>query len=354
MLCHPLTAGLSRLAVAATVIAASVAAPALVEAARAETYAGKTLVVGVWGGDIERLIRAHVVEPLEKATGAKVELLLGGTGDRLAKLYAERTHPTMDVAFLNIYEAPQAQKDGIVDAPDADAPYAKAIWPGMNNGCYAMSLNGLGIAYSKKAIDHPPEWADLWQDANKGKIALPPYPSSEDDGFLAVAARLAGADEHAPDKAFAKLAALKPIAATYTSLDQVFALMDSGDVTMAPMIGGYAMAALQKDSNIGFVYPKSPGPVLVRDMLCLVANRPNPELAQRFAALALGVDTQTAYATELYFGPTNMNVKVPADMAGNVIASPEQVKSLLTLDWPYIISQRSVWTDRWNKEIMAN
>ena len=344
-----LTTTTLRVGAVAALLAAGLCGPA-----RAQDQSGKTLVVGVWGGDIERLIRAHVVAPLEQQTGAKVELLLGGTGDRLAKLYAERTHPTMDVAFLNIYEAPQAQKDGIVDPPDASAPYAKAIWPGMNNGCYAMSLNGLGIAYSKQAIDHPPEWADLWQAKYKGKIALPPYPSSEDDGFLAVAARLAGADEHAADKAFAKVAELKPIAATYTSLDQLFALMDGGDVAMAPMIGGYAMAALKKDSNIGFVYPKNPGPVLVRDMLCLVSHSPNPELAKQFAALALGVDNQTAYATELYFGPTNMAVKVPAAMAADVIASPEQVKSLLTLDWPFIIAQRSAWTDRWNKEVMAN
>jgi putative spermidine/putrescine transport system substrate-binding protein len=47
-------------------------------------------------------------------------------------------------------------------------------------------------------------------------------------------------------------------------------------------------------------------------------------------------------------------VTVPASMAGDVIATPEQVKSLLSLDWPYIISQRSAWTDRWNKEIMEN
>ncbi len=320
----------------------------------AEDFAGKTLVVGVWGGDIERLIREHVVAPLEKETGAKVELLLGGTGDRLAKIYAERTHPTMDVAFLNIYESPQALKDGVVDAPDPSAPYYKTIWPGMNNGCYAMSLNGLGIAYSKKLVTSPPEWADMWKPQYKGKIALPPYPGAEDDGVLAVAARLAGADEHSADKAFAKLAELKPIATTYTSLDQVFGLMGSGEVAMAPMIGGYAMAALKKDPDVGFAYPKSPGPVLVRDMLCLVHNSPNPELARKFAALALGVELQTAYATELYFGPTNMNVKVPPAMANDVIASPEQVKSLLTLDWPYIITQRAAWTDRWNKEILGD
>lgn len=214
--------------VAPALVAAALTAPGAFPA-EAQDYAGKTLVVGVWGGDIERLIREHVIAPLEKETGAKVELLLGGTGDRVAKIYAERNNPTMDVAFLNIYEAPQALKDGVVEAPDPDAPYYKDVWDGMNNGCYAMSLVGLGIAYNKSLMSTPPEWADMWKPEFKGKIALSTYPGSEGDGILGVAARLGGKDEHDADAAFTKLAELKPIALTYTSLDEVFSLMDAGE-----------------------------------------------------------------------------------------------------------------------------
>jgi putative spermidine/putrescine transport system substrate-binding protein len=319
----------------------------------AQDFQGKTLVVGVWGGDIERLIRQFAVDPLEKETGAKVELLLGGTGDRVAKIYAERNNPTMDVAFLNIYEAPQALKDGVVEAPDPNAPYYKDIWDGMNNGCYAMSLVGLGIAYSKKLVDSPPEWADMWKPEYKGKIALSPYPGSEGDGILGIAARLAGTDEHNADAAFTKLADLKPIAMTYTNLDEVFTLMDAGEVAMAPMISGYVLAGLKKYPGIGFSFPKDPGPVLIRDMLCLVKNSPNPELAKKFAALALGVPNQTAYAEQLYFGPTNKNVKLSPEVSADVIDTPEEVDALVQLDWPFVISQRSDWTDRWNKEILG-
>lgn len=320
----------------------------------AQDYSGHTLTVGTWGGDIERLLREHVAGPLEAATGAKVEFLLGGSGDRLSKMVAERNNPTMDVTFQNIYEAPQALKDGLVVAPDAAAvPNAATVWAGMNDGCYAMSLVGLGIAYSKSLFPEPPEWADLWNPAFKGMMAYAPYPSSEGDGMLAVAARVAGADEHDPDAAFAKLAELGAPKLTYSSLDEVLSLMDAGEIAAAPMISGYVISNLENYEGIGFVFPTDPGPVLVRDMVCQVANSPEPELAQMFIDLALSVDTQTAYVRELNFGPTNSKVELSDEEAARVINTPEEVASLLQMDWPYVIAQRSAWTDRWNKEILG-
>lgn len=321
--------------------------------AAAQDYSGKTLVVGTWGGDIERLLREHAAKPLEEKTGAKVEFLLGGSGDRMAKMYAERTNPTMDVTFQNLYEAPQALADGLVVAPDPNAPIYADIWPGMNDGCYAMSLVGLGIAYNKNLSPEPPQWADMWKPEYHGKIAMAPYPSSESDGLLGVAARMAGTDEHDPDAAFAKLAELGAPALTYTSLDEVFALMDVGEVAMAPMISGYVLAALKEWDNIGFTFPTNPGPVLIRDMICQVANSPNPELAMMFITLALSPETQKAYAEEILFGPTNSKTVLSEQAAADTINTPEEVEQLLQLDWPYVIENRPAWTERWNKEILG-
>ncbi len=335
-------------------MAALMAGTMLAGAAQAQDFAGKTLVVGTWGGDIERLLREHVAGPLEAETGAKVEFLLGGSGDRMSKMYAERENPTMDVTFQNIYEAPQALADGLVVAPDAAlVPNAADIWPGMNNGCYAMSLVGLGIAYNKSLFETPPEWADLWKPEYQGMIAMSPYPSSEGDGLLGVAARLAGTDEKDPDAAFAKLAELGAPKLTYTGLDEVFALMDAGEVAAAPMISGYVLAALKDWPGIGFSFPTDPGPVLVRDMVCQVANSPNPELAQMFINLAIGVENQTAYANELYFGPTNSKVELSEQASADTIDTPAEVESLLQLDWPYVIAQRADWTMRWNRDILG-
>ena len=335
-------------------LGAGLASLMLGTSAMAQDFAGKTLVVGTWGGDIERLLREHAAKPLEEATGAKVEFLLGGSGDRVAKIYAEKSNPTMDVSFHNIYEAPQLLADGLVEAPDAAKVANGAdVWDGMNDGCYAMSLVGLGIVYNKDLVTQAPEWADMWNPEYKGKIAQAPYPSSEGDGLLGVAARLVGADEHDADKAFAKVAELGAPALNYTSLDEVFALMDAGEIAMAPMISGYALSGLSSFESLAFAFPKEPGPVLVRDMVCQVKGAPNAELAQMFINYALSPETQKAYAEELFFGPTNSKTELSEEVAAKVINTPEEVGQLLQMDWPFIISQRSDWTERWNKEILG-
>ncbi len=88
-------------------------------------------------------------------------------------------------------------------------------------------------------------------------------------------------------------------------------------------------------------------------MVCQVANSLNPELAAMFIDLALGIENQTAYANELYFGPTISKVALSEQASADTIDKPEEVESLLSLDWPYIIEQRADWTTRWNKEILG-
>lgn len=310
------------------------------------------LVVGVWGGKVADVLRDTVADPLSRQTGVPVAMALGGTRDRIAKLYAERAHPTMDVAFLSLLEAVQAQRDGIVLAPDPalspDTP------PSLNQGCYAMSAQGLGIAYNKAALPGPPQWADLWKPAYRGRIALPPFPGAEAMGMLAIAGRLAGRDEHAPDVAFAKLAGLRPIPLIYNNLDELFSMLESGEIAMAPIISGYAYQVKDGYRGVGFSMPRDPGPVAIDDMLCLVARSPHPQMARRFAAMALGPRTQAAFAEKLFFGPVNSRVRLDPAVSARVIDSPEKSAGMVRPDWPYMMAHRTAWLDRWSQQIMAN
>lgn len=315
------------------------------------------LVVGVWGGNVERVLRETVAAPLEKEAGVPVALALGGTRDRVAKLYAERAYPTMDVAFLSMFEAVQAQHDGIVLAPDP--ALSPDSWPGMNQGCYAMAVMGLGIAYNKVALARTapgktPQWADLWDPHYRGRIALPPFPGAEAMGMLAIAGRMAGKDEHAPDAAFDKLAQLRPIPLIYNNLDELFSLLETGEIAMAPMISGYAYQVKDNYRGVDFAMPDKPGPVAIDDMLCLVANSPRPKMARRFAQMALGQRTQTAFANSLYFGPVNRRVRLTPQVSAKVIDTPAKIAAMVRPDWPYMMAHRNFWLDRWNEQILAN
>src|SRR5688572_4986971 len=58
---------------------------------------GEELTVGVWGGAQEKLVREHIVTVLEKEHKAKINLVLGGTGERRAKAYSEKGKPSFDI-----------------------------------------------------------------------------------------------------------------------------------------------------------------------------------------------------------------------------------------------------------------
>lgn len=51
---------------------------------------GDQLVVGIWGGVQERLVREYCEKPLVAKFGCKVGLVLGGTPERRARAYSER------------------------------------------------------------------------------------------------------------------------------------------------------------------------------------------------------------------------------------------------------------------------
>lgn len=311
-------------------------------------FTGQTLVVGVWGGVIEDIYRTHVIPQLE-AQGASVELLLGGTGDRMAKIYAEKGDPTMDIAYLNIYECVQAMNDGVTEAPSADVPAFNDLYPPAQIGGYGMSFAGLGIAYNPDVFDSPPNWADLWAPEHAGKIAFPNFPGSDGEGFMAIAARLAGADETNPDVAFEKLSELKPVALVYTDLDELFMQMDRGDIVAAAVFSGYAWTYIDRGMNIAFSWADDPGTVMLMDTLTIVEGTKHRELALAWTQLSLSPKVQTAFAEEIYFGPTNSTVVLEGLVAERSVYGEETIDSLLRLNWDWLIQNRDQLVDRWNR-----
>ncbi len=75
-----------------------------------------------------------------------------------------------------------------------------------------------------------------------------------------MAGYLNGGDENNPDACFSKLAELKPIPLVFTSLDELFLMMDKGDVVASPVISGYAWTYIDKGMNVNFSWPRPPAP----------------------------------------------------------------------------------------------
>jgi putative spermidine/putrescine transport system substrate-binding protein len=75
------------------------------------------------------------------------------------------------------------------------------------------------------------------------------------------------------------------------------------------------------------------------------------ELAWKFIDAYISPEVQLAFATELFWSPTNKTVKVPADVAKKIINGPADVDKLVLFDWAQVAKQRPQWTEKWNKEM---
>ena len=314
-------------------------------------FGGETLVVGVWGGVIEEIYREHIIPEIERRNG-KVELLLGGTGDRIAKIYAEKGNPTIDVAYVNMYEAPQGIEDGVFEEASNDVPAYADLYEPAKRGGYGMSFMGLGIAYNPEAFDSPPDWPDLFKEEYAGKIATATFPGADAEGLYAAACYLNDADETDPDACFEKLQELKPIPMVYKSLDELFLVLEEGEeVVAAPVISGYAWTYIDKGQNIAFSWPETPGPIQMMDTMVIVKGTKHREMALAWAQMSLSPKVQKAFAEQIYFGPTNSNVELTGQVAERCVYGPDQVESLYAYD-EYVIENRDELTQRWNREIL--
>jgi putative spermidine/putrescine transport system substrate-binding protein len=316
-------------------------------------FKGQKLVVGVWGGSYAETIQKYAVEPLE-AKGATVELVLGGTGDRLAKLYAEKGNPTMDVAFLNLYESKQAIDDGVAEPVDSSLFNFSQLYPAAQANGYGMTFMGLGIVYNKDLVTEPiKEWTDLWKPEFKGKVAFPTYPGFEGDAFVAITGKAFGKTEQDDQANFDKLKELKPIPMSYSNLDELFLEMKNGSVLAAPIFNSYANEFIKKGFPVAFTSPTSPGSVMAKDTIVIAKGTKVPELAKEFVNLSIGKEMQEHFANDLFMGPTNKEVTVSDELAGQILYGEEAVSKLELLDWDYILTKRSEWTQKWNTEILA-
>ena len=75
--------------------------------------------------------------------------------------------------------------------------------------------SGTTIAYNPKLIKEPPQsWADFWNPAHKGKVALADITATFGQHFLLAASRLRGGSMESTDAGFAALKELHPNVAT--------------------------------------------------------------------------------------------------------------------------------------------
>lgn len=343
---------LSRRRFGKLVLGAGATAPmSFVRRATAQPKPGDMLVVGIWGGVQERLVRKYCAEPLEQKYKCRVNLVLGGTPERRARSYAERGRPSFDIIYLNMFESQQAVKDRVTQPPHAAVPQYAHLVDIARHGGYGVALNPITIIYDKRKAKTPvTSWKDLWNPEWHGRIAWPAYPAAQGVAGLLMSARVWGGSEHNIDIAFRKIRELKPFPAIPSSQDELYQMFDTGICDIAVEFASISRKYGEtRNPNLVIATPVE-GQAAAMNVACITEGAPSQKLAEEWINLHLGAPCLTAYARQTYYSPTVDNIAMPPDLAPKLIG-PADAARLVRFDWEAVMGNQRAWTQRFNKEI---
>lgn len=312
-----------------------------------------TLVVTGYGGRWSEVMKKALIEPFEKQHGVKIELVTGITTEWVAKLMASGPdHPAFDVVMGNEPPFPIPRERGFFEprnvalAPNIKNVYDKAL---IGDTSLAIFWGRIGIAYRTDAVTRKPtSWKDLWDESYAGRRGTYVIGNTLGINFLFMTAKLYGKDYFDVEAGIAAIKRMQPKLVDFTGTMEKY--LESKEVVIAVLHDGATYDLQKRGIPVDWVAPSEGQPILDQ-VIQVTRGSKHKELAWKLVDMYLSPEVQTAFATELFFSPTNKTVKLPPEVARKLINGPAEVDKLVLFDWAKIARQRPQWTERWNKEL---
>jgi putative spermidine/putrescine transport system substrate-binding protein len=318
----------------------------------------KTITINSFGGAYETAHRKCVIDPFEKATGAKVQIVTAYSADAFAQLRAQKAAPQFDVIHFSGGQEIVAASEGLLAPIDpaklsnagdlydfAKANLAKGEGP-------AYSIAAIGFIYnSDKMQKAPSSWKDLFDPAIGEHVVLTDISNGYGMlGFLMLNQVEGGTlDNIQPglDAVGKLLDAGAVVVSKSPEIQQEFA---QNDAWLAPYASDYAFTLRAAGLPAKFVQGSegTPASYITAN---LVAGRPNEELSLKFIDMSISPEAQVCFADALRYTPTNSKAELAPEIAADVAYGEEGVKSLIRFDPNKIEQNRSAWVEAWNKAI---
>lgn len=312
-----------------------------------------TLVVTGYGGRWSEVMKKALVEPFEKKHNVKVEVVTGITTEWVAKLLAAGPdNPPYDVVFGNEPAFPIPRERGFFEkrnetlAPNIKNLYPKAL---IGDTSLAMFWGRIGLAYrTDMGLKKPTSWKDFWDEAYVGKRATYVIGNTLGINFLFIVSKIFGKDYFDIDAGVAAIKRSQPKLVDFTGT--VEKQLEQKEVVIAVLHDASTYDMQKRGIPVDWAAPSEGLPILDQ-IVQVTKGSKHKELAWKFIDAYLSPEVQLAFATELFWSPTNKTVKVPADVAKKTIGGPADVDKLVLFDWAQVAKQRPQWTEKWNREM---
>jgi putative spermidine/putrescine transport system substrate-binding protein len=321
-----------------------------------ESFEGKVLKVGLYGGTWLEGVKATAAKKFEEATGATVEYTEGNPSDLAAKLYASSSQgqkPPLDVIETeNLVQAQLAERKLLLPADEykAEGVFGNVTDPPATAGMAPPHCDWyLVLAYNKKKFEElglpePKSWADLWNPKLAGHVALPDISTAMGLPAVFAAAGVAGGDPYDFEAGVKKLGEIKTYS-VYKSSSDMQADFASGNIWAAPAADGRAWQLVDDDQPIGVVIPEVPGtgkrgPIAGHCFLDVVKGTENPGLAAQFVKATYSDEVQAEFAHLTGYPPNSQSgvdlLKAKYPQWADRLPTKQEFAQYLNMDWSKI------------------
>jgi ABC-type Fe3+ transport system substrate-binding protein len=311
---------------------------------------GARLRVMLNGGIYEELARRLVIDPFEKETGARVDVVPASAAQIITRLLAERAAPSVDVVIVDQLVMGKAIDEGVFERVEpGNVPHMRDLTP------EAIDARGFGpvvhshnlvLGYNTRllSIDPPKAWADLWDLRFKGLVVPGAIALTPGLLFLLQANTLNGGTYENVDPGFAALARLRPNVRKYfQSIGEVRPLVSQDNVVVA-ISSNMLQVEIAQGSPVGMVFPEE-GCLASPAVAQVVRGTRAKELAERFVNRYLDPEVQLAWAREYNVSVFNRQAAVPDDVRARI------ANTVVFFDASEVSRRREAWVDRWMREV---
>jgi len=335
-----------------------------VRRAAAAGFSGKEIRVLTWSDATGQAAVRNILKPFEAKTGAHIiSDLTGTTSDMIAKIKASAARPQYDLVILSGFGASTLADAGLLEKPSADAiPNLAQVLPDYRTGANGFGVGYFlwsdGLVFNTATYAQPPKsYGVLWDDANSGKIFLPPADNLYALELIIVAARLAGGDAQNPDGGFEMLKKLKDRSLTISSnANQLADLFRTGSLNAGGVYSPLEMSGFipQPDYHVSGTYDLAEG--FFVDLQYMVVPKGHPGDTDVIHALvnqALDPAVQGKMAEEVWYGPINQNAVLSEKAKSSpYVPSPAVVKNrTVKVDAAHLASVRESWMKRYTEAV---
>jgi putative spermidine/putrescine transport system substrate-binding protein len=213
----------------------------------------------------------------------------------------------------------------------------------------------MNLTYNKNKLsqaDLPKTWEDLANPKYKGCLLLPAANSSFSTTLIAKLNYNQGGNNDNIDKGIESLKKIAPNVMTYwTSFDQLFNLINSGQACLAVGSSDRTIDQAQKGAPVGATYPEQ-GTIFLPNAVGVSAGTPHKELAETYINYLLSEDVQKLTADRIGQIPYLQGIEMPEKLK-ELLPSDTAMKNSPAPDWSVVMQKQPQWTDRYVKEIVS-